>query len=246
MIGILCCGGTGSRMGLSTKRITNKHLLQVYDKPMVLYPLSTMVEAGVSDAIIVTGDSYAGDFVKLLGDGHEFGLESLRFAFQYKPDGIVGAIREARKSSKEDALVILGDNMFGNPNDVKNMVMRFHEEPNALAWCLLKEVADPERFGVAEIRDDRIVSIEEKPSAPKSFFAIVGAYCFNAHLLEEVETLKPSGRGELEVTDLLKIAMEERALGFSFMDGFWSDMGTPETLTKAACHVWERNFKGEW
>ena len=240
--GVLLAGGLGSRLGIVTQRLYNKHSALVFDRPMISHPIRTMVESGVTDIILVSGDKYAGDFVALLGDGREQGLTSIQYVYQYKPDGIAGALREAGRAMNgnyEDVLVVLGDNFFEKSSEIKYIVDNFrdrYQEKQAMCW--LKPVEDPSRFGVAELNGE-IVSIEEKPKAPKSNLAIVGAYCFSKDVFKKIDALKPSGRGELEVTDLLTSYLDSKSLGYGFINSYWSDMGTPESLARTVKFLYE-------
>lgn len=227
MKGVLLCGGTGSRLGLLTK-ITNKHLLAVYSKPMVFYPLQTLIQAGITDILLVSGPEHAGDFLRMLGSGREFGVK-LRYEIQDEPGGIAQALSLAEDFAGSDSVaVILGDNIF--QDDISADVSSFESG----ARVFLKEIDDPKRFGVAEIKGDSVVSIEEKPNNPKSNFAVTGLYLYDSEVFSYIKTLKPSNRGELEITDVNNAYISAHAMTYRTLDGFWSDAGTHESLLHAA------------
>lgn len=227
MRGIILAGGTGSRLFPLTK-VTNKHLLPVYDKPMIYYPLQTLVNAGITDIMIVSGRGHAGHFLELLGSGADFGVR-LTYEIQEKAGGIAQALGLAEKWADEDAVaVILGDNIF--QDDVKNDVASFKEG----AKIFLKTVPDAERFGVAELEGDRVLSIEEKPKQPKSNYAVTGLYLYDADVFTIIRTLKPSGRGELEITDVNNAYLKKGMMKYGILDGYWSDAGTFDSLLRAS------------
>jgi glucose-1-phosphate thymidylyltransferase len=230
MKGIVLAGGTGSRLFPLTK-ITNKHLLPIYDKPMVYYPIQTLVDAGIRDIMIVTGGRNAGDFLRLLGNGKEFGLAHLNYAYQEGEGGIAEALALAEHfADGHEICVILGDNLI--EGTIRHAVEDFARQQHG-ARILLKEVPDAERFGVAEIRGDRIVSIEEKPPRPKSDYAVTGVYLYDATVFEKIRTLVPSARGELEITDVNNAYIREGTMTFSYLEGWWTDAGTFESLLRA-------------
>jgi glucose-1-phosphate thymidylyltransferase len=230
MKGIVLAGGTGSRLFPLTK-ITNKHLLPIYDKPMVYYPIQTLVDAGIRDIMIVTGGRNAGDFLRLLGNGKEFGLAHLNYAYQEGEGGIAEALAQAEHfADGQPICVILGDNLI--EGSIRPAVEDFAAQRNG-ARILLKEVPDAERFGVAEIQGDRIVGIEEKPREPKSNYAVTGIYMYDATVFEKIRVLVPSGRGELEITDVNNAYIREGAMTFSYLEGWWTDAGTFESLLRA-------------
>ncbi len=205
MKGVVLAGGSGSRLYPLTK-ITNKHLLPIYDKPMIYYPIQTLVDAGIRDILIVTGGRNAGDFLRLLANGKEFGLTHLDFTYQEGEGGIAEALSLAEHFADGKPLcVILGDNII--EGSIRGAVEAFKKQGRG-ARILLKEVEDAERFGVAEIRDDRIVGIEEKPKRPKSNHAVIGIYMYDETVFDKVKTLVPSNRGELEITDVNRRASE--------------------------------------
>jgi glucose-1-phosphate thymidylyltransferase len=230
MKGVVLAGGTGSRLNPLT-RVTNKHLLPIYDKPMVYYPIQTLVNAGIEEILLVTGGKNAGDFLRLLGNGKEFGLRHLNYTYQEGEGGIAEALGLAEFfAGGEPICVILGDNII--ENNVCDAVANFKKQGSG-AKILLKEVTDAQRFGVAEIRGDRVVGIEEKPKNPKSNFAVIGVYLYDASVFEKIRRLKPSGRGELEITDVNNFYIEENRLTYDVLEGWWTDAGTFESLLRA-------------
>lgn len=230
MKGVILAGGTGSRLYPLTK-ITNKHLLPVYDKPMIYYPLQTLIDAGLDEIMIVSGRGHAGDFLELLGSGAEFGVH-LTYEIQEEAGGIAQALGLAEDfADDDDVAVILGDNIF--QDNVREAVQPFESG----AHVFLKEVPDANRFGVAEIAGDHIVSIEEKPANPKSNYAVTGLYLYDNDVFEIISTLKPSGRGELEITDVNNEYVRQGAMSYSVLEGFWSDAGTFESLLRAGMMV---------
>ena len=244
MKGVVLCGGTGSRLDPIT-RVTNKHLLPIYDRPMVFLPIQTLVDAGITDIMLVTGGNNAGDFVPLLGNGADFGLSHLNYTYQKGAGGIAAALRLCRHFVGEDRVtVILGDNVFGS--GVSRLLAAEAREHRDGACVFLKKVADPGRFGVAELRGDRVVGIVEKPRRPKSSLAVTGAYVYDARVFSIIETLRPSGRGELEITDVnneyLRTGnLRSRILGPSIA---WTDAGTFESLHRANLLVARMRRKG--
>ena len=234
MRGIILAGGTGSRLFPLTK-VTNKHLLPVYDKPMVYYPLQTLVNAGITDIMIVSGRGHAGHFLELLGSGAEFGV-SLTYEIQESAGGIAQALGLAEKwADDEPVAVILGDNIF--QDDVKNDVASFRTG----AKIFLKKVQDAERFGVAELSTDRVLSIEEKPQKPKSDYAVTGLYLYDSDVFSIIHTIKPSGRGELEITDVNNAYLRKGMMQYAILKGFWSDAGTFDSLIRAGMLVQQHN-----
>ena len=213
-------------------RITNKHLLPVYNKPMIYYPIQTLVEAGIKDILIVTGGAHAGEFLRLLGDGKEFGLRHINYTYQKGEGGIADALALAEYFADNDKItVILGDNII--EGSIRAYVEDFIKQPKG-AKVLLKEVDDPERFGVAEIKGDRIVNIEEKPQAPNSRYAVTGIYMYDKRVFDITKNLRPSERGELEITDVNNDYISRGEMSFSMLDGWWSDCGTYESLLNAS------------
>jgi len=231
MKGVILAGGLGSRLMPCTK-VTNKHLLPVYDKPMIYYPLRTLVNAGLEDIMIVTGGNNAGDFLRLLGNGSEFGLKDISYTYQEGEGGIADALRLAENFiDKDKTVVILGDNIIRD--DISNAVKEFEKQDRG-ARIFLKEVSDPERFGVAEIEGGRVINIEEKPKKPKTNYAVVGIYMYDSDVFEIIETLKPSGRGELEITDVNNEYIRKGTMTYSILEGWWTDAGTFESLFRAS------------
>ena len=226
MKGIILAGGTGSRLHPLTK-VTNKHLLPVYDQPMIYYPLKTLIAAGIHEIMIVSGRGHAGHFLELLGSGSEFGT-TFTYEIQENAGGIAQALGLAERwADDENIAVILGDNIF--QGDVKTDVDSFVNG----AKIFLKEVRDAHRFGVAEIDGERILSIAEKPKQPKSNLAVTGLYLYDPEVFSIIHTLKPSGRGELEITDVNNAYLRRGLLHYAILRGFWSDAGTFESLLRA-------------
>lgn len=237
MKGIVLAGGTGSRLFPLTK-ITNKHLLPIYDKPMIYFPIETLVEAGIRDLLVVTGGRNSGDFLRLLGNGKEFGLKHINYAYQEGEGGIAEALALAEHFAENSKIcVVLGDNII--EGSIAQAVREFEQQERG-AKILLKKVHDAERFGVADIQGDRIAGIEEKPSRPKSSFAVTGIYMYDETVFEKTRTLKPSARGELEITDVNNAYIREGAMTFSYLEGWWTDAGTFESLLHAANLIHEK------
>ncbi|MCU1242306.1 MAG: Nucleotidyl transferase [Candidatus Acidoferrum typicum] len=230
MRGVVLAGGTGSRLNPLT-RVTNKHLLPVYDKPMVYYPIQTLVNAGIQEILLVTGGKNAGEFLRLLGNGRDFGLKHINYTYQDGEGGIAEALGLAEHfADGEPVCVVLGDNII--ENNVRKAVENFKKQSHG-AKILLKEVEDAERFGVAEVRGDRVVSIEEKPRKPKSNYAVIGIYLYDSTVFQKIRRLRPSGRGELEITDVNNFYLEEGNLTYEILDGWWTDAGTFDSLLRA-------------
>jgi glucose-1-phosphate thymidylyltransferase len=230
MKGVVLAGGTGSRLYPIT-RVTNKHLLPVYDKPMVYYPIQTLVNAGIREILLVTGGKNAGDFLRLLGNGRDFGLKHIHYTYQEGEGGIAEALGLAEDFADGESLcVVLGDNII--ETNVREAVEHFKAQERG-AKILLKQVEDADRFGVAEIRDGHVLSIEEKPRNPKSNFAVVGIYLYDSTVFQKIRRLKPSGRGELEITDVNNFYIEEGTLTYEILEGWWTDAGTFESLLRA-------------
>jgi len=230
MKGVVLAGGTGSRLNPLT-RVTNKHLLPIYDKPMVYYPIQTLVNAGVHEILLVTGGKNAGDFLRLLGNGRDFGLKHLNYTYQEGEGGIADALALAEHFADGDAIcVILGDNII--ETNICQAVANFKKQKEG-AKILLKEVTDAQRFGVAEVRGNNVVGIEEKPKRPKSNYAVIGIYLYDYSVFTKIRRLKPSGRGELEITDVNNFYIEEGKLTYEILDGWWTDAGTFESLLRA-------------
>ena len=231
MKGVILAGGLGKRLEPLT-RITNKHLLPVYNKPMIYYPIQILVDAGIKDILIVTGGNHAGEFLHLLGNGKEFGLKHINYTYQKGEGGIAEALGLAEHFvDNSKVAVVLGDNII--EKSIKAYVDDFRKQEKG-AKILLKEVDDPERFGVPEIKSDKIIDIQEKPKNPKSKYAVTGIYMYDARVFDIVKTLKPSKRGELEITDVNNDYISRGEMTFSVLDGWWSDCGTHESLLSAS------------
>jgi glucose-1-phosphate thymidylyltransferase len=231
MKGVVLAGGTGSRLFPLTK-ITNKHLLPIYDKPMIFYPIQTLVEAGIREILVVTGGRNSGDFLRLLANGREFGLKHLDYTYQEGEGGIADALGLAEHFADGGKIcVVLGDNII--EGTIRDAVEDFKKQKSG-AKILLKEVPDAERFGVAELRDGSIVGIEEKPKKPKSNFAVTGIYMYDGTVFEKVRELVPSRRGELEITDVNNAYIREGSMTHAYLDGWWTDAGTFDSLLRAA------------
>ncbi len=230
MKGVILAGGLGTRLHPLTK-ITNKHLLPIYDRPMIYYPLQTLVNAGIDDILLVTGGNNAGDFLKLLGNGKEFGLKHLNYTYQEGEGGIAEALGLAEYFSEGDSvIVILGDNII--EKSIKTAVENFKQQGGG-AKILLKEVEDPQRFGVAELDGRKVVNIVEKPKQPKSNLIVIGVYMYDSEVFDIIKTLKPSGRDELEITDVNNRYIQDNKMTFEVLDGWWTDAGTFESLYRA-------------
>ena len=230
MKGVVLAGGTGSRLFPLTK-ITNKHLLPIYDKPMIYYTIQTLVDAGIRDILLVTGGRNSGDFLRLLANGKEFGLAHFNYTYQEGEGGIADALALAEHFvNGEKVCVILGDNIV--EKSLKQAVDDFEKQERG-AKILLKEVPDAERFGVAEFSGDKVIGIEEKPSKPKSNYAVTGVYLYDGTVFEKVRKLVPSRRGELEITDVNNAFIAEGTMTYAFLDGWWTDAGTFESLLRA-------------
>lgn len=228
--GVILAGGLGKRLGPLTK-ITNKHLLPVYDRPMIYYPLQLLVDAGVKDILIVTGGNHAGEFLRLLGNGQAFGLKHINYTYQEGEGGIAEALGLAKYFAKGSRIVVvLGDNIL--QHSIKPHVERFKKQASG-ARVLLKRVSDPGRFGVASLKGKRIVSIEEKPKRPKTDLAVTGVYMYDEHVFDIIKTLKPSRRGELEITDVNNAYVRRGELEFDVLKGWWTDSGTFDSLLRA-------------
>ncbi len=230
MKGVILAGGLGTRLYPLTK-VTNKHLLPVYDKPMIYYPIQTLINAGIDDILIVTGGNNAGDFLRLLGNGKEFGLRHINYTYQQGEGGIAEALSLAEFFAAGDGIcVVLGDNII--EKNIRKAAEAFQKQKEG-AKILLKEVPDPHRFGVAELNGDRIVGIEEKPKQPKSKYAVIGIYFYDTTVFDFIKTLKPSDRGELEITDVNNRYIEKGSMTYDVLEGWWTDAGTFESLIRA-------------
>jgi len=231
MKGVVLAGGTGSRLFPLTK-ITNKHLLPIFDRPMIYFPIQTLVDAGIRDILIVTGGRNSGDFLRLLANGKQFGLYHINYTYQEGEGGIADALNLAEHfADGQKICVVLGDNII--EGNIREAADRFRQQP-AGAHILLKDVPDAERFGVAEVSGGRIVGIEEKPARPKSNRAVTGIYMYDASVFEKIKTLVPSNRGELEITDVNNAYIREGTMTFSDLEGWWTDAGTFDSLLRAA------------
>lgn len=229
MRGVILAGGKGTRLGELTK-VTNKHLLPVGALPMVYYPLKKLTGAGIQEILLVSGTEHMGDFVELLGSGREHGC-NLTYRVQDEAGGIAQALGLAAHFCRGDrCTVILGDNIFLDP--LTPLVSESNAKSDC-AWVALKRVPDPSRYGVAELKDGRVLSIEEKPARPKSDYAVAGIYIYPPDVFDVIRHLKPSRRGELEITDVNRHYLEKKRLGYSFLDGYWTDAGTLESLAIA-------------
>lgn len=231
MRGVVLAGGLGTRLDPLT-RIVNKHLLPVYDKPMIYYPIQALVNAGIEDILIVAGGNNAGDFLRLLGNGRQFGLKHIDYTYQEGEGGIAEALGLAEHTARGQSIcVILGDNII--EKNIVQSVTDFRRSETG-AKILLKEVHDPERFGVPQIEGDRIVRIEEKPSKPMSPYAVTGIYMYDATVFDKIRTLTRSDRGELEITDVNNQYIDEGSMTWAELDGWWTDAGTISSLHHAA------------
>ena len=230
MKGIVLAGGLGSRMYPLTK-VTNKHLLPVYNEPMIYYPIKTLVNAGIDDILIVTGGNNAGEFLRLLGNGKDFGLRHINYTYQEGEGGIAAALSLAEFfADNGQIVVVLGDNII--ESNIKKAVDAFRQQKEG-ARIMLKEVPDPGRFGVPVFEGDRIVRIDEKPSNPASNYAVIGIYMYDSKVFDFIKALKPSQRGELEITDVNNFYIKEGKIKWNLLDGWWSDAGTFESLQYA-------------
>lgn len=246
MKGVVLAGGLGTRL-LPLTKITNKHLLPIYNQPMIYYPIQTLVRAGIDEIVLVTGGQYAGDFLNLLGNGKDFGLSFINYAYQEGEGGIADALRLARIYTGNDKIVvILGDNIL--EKDITPYVNAFRKQNGAK--ILLKRVPDPHRFGVAEVdKDGGVVDIVEKPRKPKSDLAVIGVYMYDASVYNIINTLKPSSRNELEITDVNNAYLRMGKLTADVIDGWWTDAGTFPSLYRAGRLVAEKvepRLKNEW
>jgi len=231
MKGVILAGGLGTRLQPCT-RVTNKHLLPVYDRPMIYYPIQTLINVGIRDMIIVSGGQFAGDFLKLLGNGKDFGLKHINYTYQEGEGGIADALSLCEYYAAGDAVcVVLGDNII--ENNIKHGVDQFRKGGEQGAMIFLKEVDDPHRFGVAEIKDERVVRIIEKPKNPPTNYAVTGFYLYDNQVFDFIRELKPSDRGELEITDVNNRYIKSGTLRYDFIEGWWTDAGTFPSLQRA-------------
>ncbi len=230
MKGVVLAGGTGSRLFPLTK-VTNKHLLPVFNKPMIYYPIQTLVDAGITEILLVTGGKNAGEFLRLLGNGKEFGLRHMNYTYQEREGGIAEALGMAEHfADGQPICVVLGDNLI--EYNIRQAAESFKRQGTG-ARVILKKVPDAQRFGVAEIRGEKVIRIEEKPKAPKSDYAVIGIYFYDGSVFEKIRKLKPSARGELEITDVNNDYIEEGTLTYEILEGWWTDAGTFESLLRA-------------
>jgi glucose-1-phosphate thymidylyltransferase len=231
MKGVVLAGGLGRRLGPLTE-ITNKHLLPIWDRPMIFYPLRTLLEAGVTDVLVVTGGQNPGDFLRLLGDGREFGFRNLSFTYQRGQGGIAAALACAEEFASGDPVcVILGDNIL--QESIRSQVDYFKKQREG-ARILLKKVSSPERFGVAQMQGKRIIRIVEKPKSPPSSYAVIGVYFYDSRVFEIIRGLRPSARGELEISDVTNAYLRNGTLTHGMLPGWWTDAGTVESLHNAS------------
>ena len=231
MKGVVLAGGLGSRLRPLTA-VTNKHLLPVYNQPMIYYPIQTLVNAGITDIMIVTGGNSAGDFLKLLGNGKAFGLKHLNYTYQEGEGGIADALSLVEHfAAGSPVCVVLGDNII--EGNIRSAVRAYRHQGGG-AKILLKKVPDPQRFGVPQLDGRRVVRIEEKPKVPKSEYAVIGIYMYDSDVFDAIRTLEPSGRGELEITDVNNIYIERDEMTWDELEGWWTDAGTFESLLRAS------------
>ncbi len=233
MKGVILAGGTGTRLHPLTK-VTNKHLLPVYDKPMIYYPIECLVKAGIDEVLLVTGGNNSGDFLRLLGNGKEFGLKSLQYTYQEGAGGIAEALGLARDFADHGPIcLVLGDNIL--QYTMNKSVEAFRDRPVG-ARILLARVDNPEAYGVAEIDGDRVVNIVEKPEDPQSNLAVIGIYFYDYHVFDIVQVLKPSARGELEITDVNNHYISEGKMAFDEVEGWWADAGEDIDFYLESCN----------
>lgn len=242
MKGVILAGGLGTRLEPLT-RVTNKHLLPVFNQPMIYYPIRTLVTAGIKEILIVTGGNYAGDFLKLLGNGEEFGIKDLRYAYQKGEGGIADALRLAEHFVDHGKfVVILGDNVLDV--SMKPFVDEFKKQKEG-ARIVIKKVPDPQRFGVVALKGDKITAIIEKPKNPLSDYAVTGIYMYDGLVFDFIRKLKPSDRGELEITDVNNMYLKKNQLSYNILDGNWTDCGTFSSLYRANRFMAEKHLKDQ-
>ncbi len=231
MKGVVLAGGLGTRLRPLTS-VTNKHLLPVYNQPMIYYPIQTLVNAGITDIMVVTGGSSAGEFLRLLGNGKAFGLKHLNYTYQEGEGGIADALSLVEHFAAEEPMcVVLGDNII--EGNILSAVNAYYEQGGG-AKIILKKVPDPQRFGVPRLDGNKVVRIDEKPSVPQSDYAVIGIYMYDADVYDIIRSLKPSGRGELEITDVNNAYIERKQMTWEELDGWWTDAGTFESLLRAS------------
>lgn len=239
MQGIVILGGKGTRLNLFSRRVSNKALALVYDHLVFEYPLNTLVRAGIDDIVIVAGYRYAGDLMNVIGDGKEFGVRKISYVYQKEAKGISDAIYKAKTMIHRECAVILGDNFF--EMDITKQVEDFKKNPKGCA-LFTKQVSDPERYGVAELEGNKIKNIIEKPQNPSSNHAVTGLYFYDTSVFSKIKNLKPSPRGELEVTDLNMMYVKEGTAVSHNLEGYWNDMGTFDSILDTANFVRDNNF----
>jgi len=241
MKGIILAGGLGKRLRPLTA-ISNKHLLPVYNKPMIYYPIQTLVDAGIKDILIVTGGNHAGEFLRLLGNGRQFGLKHINYTYQEGEGGIAEALGLAEHfADNGKVIVILGDNII--EKSIKSAVEDFKKQPRG-AKIMIKKVPDPERFGVVEFdKKRRIKGILEKPKNPRSDYVVTGVYMYDNEVFKIIKTLKPSRRGELEITDVNNAYLKKGQLTYNELKGWWTDSGAFDALLRASNLVAKRDAK---
>lgn len=250
MKGVILAGGNGTRL-LPCTKIVNKHLLNLYNRPMIYYPLQTLIQAKIEEILIVTGGNNPGDFLKLLGNGKDFGLKGLHYTYQEGSGGIADALGLAEDFADGGKIaVILGDNII--EDKIKDFVDKYQQQEFTVngkkvggAKIFLKPVDDPERFGVAEVKDGKVVSIEEKPKQPKSNYAVTGIYMYDAQVFDMIRQLNPSERGELEITDVNNFYIKQGTMSYEILKGYWTDAGTFDSLLRATNLVAEKEKKFE-
>jgi glucose-1-phosphate thymidylyltransferase len=236
MKGVILAGGLGTRLHPLTK-ITNKHLLPVHKQPMIYYPIQTLINAGINDIMIVTGGNSAGDFLRLLGNGKDFGLKHLNYTYQEGEGGIADALSLVEHFADDQPVcVVLGDNII--ERNIRSAADQYREQGGG-AKIMLKKVHDPQRFGVPELDGDKVLQIEEKPKEPKSDYAVIGIYFYDHTVFDVIKTLKPSDRGELEITDVNNHYIRRGEMTWNELDGWWTDAGTFESLLRASNMVAE-------
>jgi glucose-1-phosphate thymidylyltransferase len=230
MKGVILAGGLGTRLYPLTS-VCNKHLLPVYNKPMIYYPIQTLVDAGIEEIMIVTGGNNAGDFLRLLGSGKEFGLKHIEYTYQKGEGGIADALQLTSDfADGQRIVVILGDNII--EKSIAKFVEKFRQQEEG-ARILIKKVPDPERFGVVEFKKGKILNIAEKPKRPKTDYIVTGIYMYDSKVFDIIKDLKPSGRGELEITDVNNAYIRLGQMQYDILSGFWTDSGTFESLLRA-------------
>lgn len=241
MKGVILAGGLGTRLRPLTS-ITNKHLLPVYDRPMIYYPIQTLVEAGIKDIMLVTGGNNAGDFLRLIGNGSEFGLKHMNYTYQKREGGIAEALGLCEHFVGSDKVVVmLGDNILDG--SIKKAVQDFERQPSG-AKIFLKQVANPREYGVAELKGKLVKNIEEKPKHPKSHYAVIGIYMYDAQVWKIIKTLKPSGRGELEITDVNNAYIQKGQMTYEIVKGWWGDAGSSiEDLWRVNHYIGSKKLK---